>query len=148
MMKKTGPFLCDEGRNGGSMLKLEYDKKQIEDVIDRIVHKTMNMDLTWDWPCGVAYYGVSEAYEKTGKEEYLKLLKDRVDELIDLGLPKVWTVNACAMGHCLITLYEATGEQRYWDILMSKVDYIRNDALRFGDHVLQHTVSANNDFPG
>ena len=53
----------------------------------------------------------------------------------------------CAMGHCLITLYEATGEQRYWDILMSKVDYIRNDALRFGDHVLQHTVSANNDFP-
>ena len=129
------------------MLKLEYDKKQIEDVIDRIVHKTMNMDLTWDWPCGVAYYGVSEAYEKTGKEEYLKLLKDRVDELIDLGLPKVWTVNACAMGHCLITLYEATGEQRYWDILMSKVDYIRNDALRFGDHVLQHTVSANNDFP-
>ena len=147
MMKKTGPFLCDEGRNGGSMLKLEYDKKQIEDVIDRIVHKTMNMDLTWDWPCGVAYYGVSEAYEKTGKEEYLKLLKDRVDELIDLGLPKVWTVNACAMGHCLITLYEATGEQRYWDILMSKVDYIRNDALRFGDHVLQHTVSANNDFP-
>lgn len=135
------------GQNGGSMLRLDFDKKQIEDVIDRIVHKTMNMDLTWDWPCGVAYYGVSEAYEKTGKEEYLKLLKDRVDELIDLGLPKVWTVNACAMGHCLITLYEATGEQRYWDILMSKVDYIRNDALRFGDHVLQHTVSANNDFP-
>ena len=71
------------------MLKLEYDRNQIEDVIDRIVHNTMNMDLTLDWPCGVAYYGVSEAYEKTGKEEYLKLLKDRVDELIDLGLTKV-----------------------------------------------------------
>ena len=55
------------GQNGGSMLRLDFDKKQIEDVIDRIVHKTMNMDLTWDWPCGVAYYGVSEAYEKTGK---------------------------------------------------------------------------------
>jgi unsaturated rhamnogalacturonyl hydrolase len=51
------------------------------------------------------------------------------------------------MGHCLITLYEATGEQQYWDILMTKIDYIRKDALRFGDHVLQHTVSANNDFP-
>ena len=63
------------------MLRLEYDRKQIEEVIDRIVRKTMNMDLTWDWPCGVAYYGISEAYEKTGKEEYLKLLKDRVDEL-------------------------------------------------------------------
>ena len=30
---------------------------------------------------------------------------------------------------------------------MSKIAYLRNDALRFGDHVLQHTVSANNDFP-
>lgn len=129
------------------MLKLEFDKKQIEDAMDRIVRKTMNMDLTWDWPCGVAYYGISEAYEKTGKEEYLKLLKDRVDELIGLGLPSIWTVNACAMGHCLITLHQATGEQQYWDILMSKIEYIRKDALRFGDSVLQHTVSANNDFP-
>lgn len=129
------------------MLKLEYDKKQIEEVIDKIVHKTMNMDLTWDWPCGVAYYGISQAYEKTGKQEYLTLLKDRVDELIDLGLPKVWTVNACAMGHCLVSLYQATGEQKYYDILMTKVKYIREDALRFGDNVLQHTVSANNDFP-
>ena len=98
------------------MLKLEYDKKEIEEVIDKIV-------------------------------EYLELLKDRIDELIDLGLPKVWTVNACAMGHCLITLYQATGEQQYHDILMSKIAYLRKDALRFGDHVLQHTVSANNDFP-
>jgi unsaturated rhamnogalacturonyl hydrolase len=129
------------------MTKLEYNEKEILNQIDKIVTRTMKMDLTWDWPCGVAYYGIGEAYKATQNEEYLKLLKDRVDELIDLGLPAVWTVNACAMGHCLITLYEATGEQQYWDILMTKIDYIRKDALRFGDHVLQHTVSANNDFP-
>lgn len=129
------------------MLKLEYDKKQIEEVIDKIVKKTMNMDLTWDWPCGVAYYGIGEAYKKTGKREYLDMLKDRIDELIDLGLPKVWTVNACAMGHCLITLFKATGEQKYYDILMSKMKYLSEDALRFGERVLQHTVSADNDFP-
>ena len=129
------------------MLKLEYDKKQIEDVVDRIVKKTMNMDLTWDWPCGVACYGIGEAFEKTGRQEYLRLLKDRVDELIELGLPTVWTVNACAMGHCLVTLYQATGEQKYYDIIMSKIEYLKKDALRFGDRVLQHTVSPNNDFP-
>ena len=56
-------------------------------------------------------------------------------------------MNACSMGHCLITLYNATKEQKYYDILMSKIDYLMNDALRFGDHVLQHTVSSNNDFP-
>ena len=32
-----------KGRNGGAMLKLEYDKKEIEGVIDKIVKKTMNM---------------------------------------------------------------------------------------------------------
>lgn len=129
------------------MLKLKYDKKEIEEVIDKIVKKTMNMDLTWDWPCGVAYYGISIAYERTRNEEYLRLLKERVDELIDLGLPRVWTVNACAMGHCLVSLYQATGEQRYYDILKSKIEYIRKDAIRFEDNVLQHTVSAGNDFP-
>ena len=128
-------------------MNLDFNKKQIEQVIDKIVKRTMNMDLTWDWPCGVAYYGISEAYEKTKNEEYLKLLKDRVDELIELGLPKVWTVNACAMGHCLLSLYKATGEQKYMDILMTKIEYIQKHALRFGDNVLQHTVSANNDFP-
>ncbi len=129
------------------MLQLEYDKQQVEEVIDKIVRKTMNMDLTWDWPCGVAYYGISDAYVKTQKTEYLDLLKERVDELISLGLPKVWTVNACAMGHCMVTLYQATNEKKYYDILMSKMEYIKKDALRFGDRVLQHTVSAKNDFP-
>ena len=41
-------------KRGVQMLKLDFDRNQIEDAIDRIVHKTMNMDLTWDWPCGVA----------------------------------------------------------------------------------------------
>ncbi|MBQ9643128.1 MAG: glycoside hydrolase family 88 protein [Lachnospiraceae bacterium] len=129
------------------MSVLTYDSSEIKAVMDKVVERTMRMDMTWDWPCGVAYYGISKAYEVTGDETYLKAMKDRVDEYIELGLPKVWTVNACAMGHCLITLYHATKDQRYWDILMSKVEYLRKDALRFGDNVLQHTVSANNDFP-
>lgn len=128
-------------------MKLNYDREQILQAVDKIVKKTMQMDMTWDWPCGVAYYGVATAYERTGKEEYLTLLKERVDELISLGLPQVWTVNTCAMGHCLITLYQATGDQRYWDLILSKMEYLRTKALRFGDRVLQHTVSPKNDFP-
>lgn len=128
------------------MLKLNYDKEEIIKVIDKVVRKTMTMDLTWEWPCGVAYYGVSRAYKATGNKEYLDMLIKWTDEYIELGLPD-WTVNTCAMGHMLITLYEETGEQKYWDIVMSKVDYLRNHALRFGDNVLQHTVSIKNDFP-
>ncbi len=127
-------------------MKLQFEKEQIESMMDAIVKKTMAMDLTWDWPCGVAYYGISEAYVATGKKEYLELMKARVDEYIELGLPS-WTVNTCAMGHCLITLYEATGDEKYWKIALDKIDYLRNRALRFGKNVLQHTVSVNNDFP-
>lgn len=128
------------------MGKLNFDREQIENAMDLLVDRTKRMDMSWDWPCGVAYYGIATAYEITKKEDYLDFLKERVNELIDLGLP-TWTVNTCAMGHCLITLYEATGEEKYMDIIKSKIAYLRQDALRFGDHVLQHTVSANNDFP-
>lgn len=128
------------------MADVEYEKQTIEALIDKIVTRTMQMDLTWDWPCGVAYYGISKAYEVTKNEKYLNLMRERIDEYLALGLPN-WTVNTCAMGHCLLTLYEHTGEEKYWDIVQSKMDYLKNQALRFGDSVLQHTVSSRNDFP-
>ena len=127
-------------------MKLNYDKAQLEAVVDKVAERTMNMDMTWDWPCGVAYYGITEAYEATGNKKYLDMLTERVDELISLGLPD-FTVNTCAMGHVLLTLYKETGDETYKKIIDDKLDYLTNHALRFGDHVLQHTVSANNDFP-
>lgn len=129
------------------MTGLSYDREGIAALIERIVRRIMRMDLTWDWPGGVACYGIARAYEATGKEEYLALLKERIDEYMELGVPQTWTVNRCAMGHCLLTLYEVTGDSRYRELAMSKVEYLRRDALRFGDGVLQHTVSADNDFP-
>lgn len=54
------------------MANLIFDKAQIEATIDKIVDRTMRMDMTWDWPCGVAYYGICEAYEVTKNERYLQ----------------------------------------------------------------------------
>ncbi|BCJ94220.1 unsaturated rhamnogalacturonyl hydrolase YesR [Anaerocolumna cellulosilytica] len=125
---------------------LNFDRNEILEAMDKIVDRTKRMDMSWDWPCGVAYAGIAEAYEATKKEDYINFLKERVDELISLGLP-VWTVNTCAMGHCLITLYQTFGDEKYMELIQSKVEYLRNHALRFGDSVLQHTVSAKNDFP-
>lgn len=130
-----------------NMINLNNDRSQLEELIDKVVRRTMEMDMSWNWQCGVAYYGICKAYEATKKEEYIELLKERIDEYRRLGLPEVWTVNTCAMGHCLITLYEVTGDEAYWELVKSKIHYLKNDALRFGDSVLQHTVSANNDFP-
>ncbi len=127
-------------------MKLDFDKEQVLKAMDAVVERTMRMDMTWDWPCGVAYYGICEAFEATGKREYLDAVRARVDEFLEIGLP-TWTVNTCSMGHCCLSLYQHTGEKKYLDVVMSKIDYLKNSALRFGDHVLQHTVSANNDFP-
>ena len=128
------------------MANITFDRDRVLRAIDAIVRQTMNMDMMWDWPCGVAYLGICEAFRVTGNREYLDLLKARVDEYIELGLPS-WTVNTCAMGHAMLTLYEVTGDEKYKDIALSKLDYLRHRALRFGDNVLQHTVSDKNDFP-
>lgn len=128
------------------MLKLASARSELKQTVVRVVDYTFGMDLTWDWPGGVAYYGVSRAFEATGEQAYLDRMAAWCDEYLEAGLP-VWTVNTCAMGHMLLTLYEQTKEQKYLDLILSKVDYLQNKALRFGDGVLQHTVSANNDFP-
>ncbi|MGF7145142.1 unsaturated rhamnogalacturonyl hydrolase [Anaerotaenia torta] len=118
-------------------MELNYNREEIINVIDKVVRKTMTMDLTWDWPCGVAYYGVSRAYKITDNKEYLDMLIKWTDEYLELG-ELGWSINTCAMGHMLITLYEETGEEKYWKIIMSKVDFIRNRASRFADGVLEH----------
>lgn len=128
------------------MIRLRYDKDALTETIDNIVRKTFDMDMPWDWPCGVAYYGICEAYYATGKTEYIDYLKIWTDEYIALGLPE-WNVNTCAMGHAMLTLYEVTGEERYWKIAESKLEYLQKNAIRFGEQVLQHTVSSKNDFP-
>lgn len=125
---------------------LNYDKTQLLAAIDHVVDKTLEMDLTWEWPCGVGFYGVCKAYEATGKKEYIDRLAKWTDEYIALGIPP-FTVNTCAMGHTMMTLYEVTGDEKYWKIALDKLDYLRHKALRFGKNVLQHTVSVNNDFP-
>lgn len=139
----------------------EKSREELLLLIDQIVKKTMTMDLTWEWPCGVAYYGICCAYELTGRQEYLDFLTGWVSEYQKLGLP-AWNVNTCAMGHTLLTLYEKTGNEVYHELIRSKISYLREDALRFqpdGDGaaasdgsgktagVLQHTVSSANDFP-
>ena len=44
------------------MKRITYDKETLENIIDKLVDRTKRMDMTWDWPCGVAYYGIAEAY--------------------------------------------------------------------------------------
>ncbi|MBA4493784.1 glycoside hydrolase family 88 protein [Paenactinomyces guangxiensis] len=129
------------------MPKLIFDEDEIRKVIDRVVHRTFRMDFNWDWPAGVAFYGVAEAYGATGRTEYLDLLKDWVDEKLEDGLPRL-SINGVAIGHSLLSLYQATGDEKYIDIATQMADFLKNDAERFADGVFQHTVNSETyNFP-
>ncbi|MDB5084364.1 MAG: glycosyl hydrolase family 88 [Bacilli bacterium] len=128
------------------MSALEFDAQKIQTVIDRIVKRTLNMDFTWDWPAGVAFYGVSEAFRATGNPQYLEALIQWVDQLIEDELPP-YTINAVSIGHTLITLYQETRNDKYLQVAITMADYLKNEAPRFADGIFQHTVSQNYNFP-
>ena len=128
------------------MAGLQFDREKVLAAMDAVAERTMRMDLTRDWPCGVAYYGICEAAQASGNDRYLSLVQERVDELMSLGLPPV-TVNTCSMGHCCLTLFERTGEAKYREAAERLLRYLAHDAPRFGEGILQHTVSAKDDFP-
>ncbi|WP_042461902.1 glycoside hydrolase family 88/105 protein [Neobacillus dielmonensis] len=129
------------------MANLVFDEQEVKEKIDRVVEKTMKMDYGWDWPGGVAFFGIAEAYEATGEQKYLHYLKNWVDEQLEDGLPPL-SVNASAIGHTLLTLYLTTNEQRYLESAIQMANFLLNDAERFADGILQHTVNGGRDvFP-
>ncbi|GAB6926113.1 rhamnogalacturonyl hydrolase YesR [Paenibacillus sp. JCM 10914] len=123
------------------MPTLKYDEQVVAQAIDRVVERTFRMDFSWDWPGGVAFYGVCEAYAATGKREYLEPLKAWVDENMEDGLPKL-SVNGVSIGHSLLTLYEVYEDERYLDTAKAMAEYLTLDAARFGSGIFQHTVNS------
>lgn len=129
------------------MAIVNYDEAEIKKILDKVVRRTMNIDFTWDWPCGVAFYGICKAWEVTKNQDYIDFLVNWVDEYLEIGIPP-FTINAVSMGHTMLTLFEATGDQKYMDIAIKKAEFLRNEAVRFGEGVFQHTtVAAQNEFP-
>jgi len=134
-------------KGAAAMPALVFDEQHIGQVIDKVVERTFRMDFSWDWPGGVAFYGVCEAYEATGKIEYLEQLKAWVDENMEDGLPKL-SVNGVSIGHSLLTLYNVYGDERYIETAKEMAEYLTHDAVRFGEGIFQHTVNSETyNFP-
>ncbi|MBP1974482.1 rhamnogalacturonyl hydrolase YesR [Cohnella thailandensis] len=128
------------------MPALALDKNEMIEVMDRMAERTFEMDFTWDWPAGVAFYGVSRALEAGCDSRYLDRLVAWVDSKLEEGLPP-WTVNSVSIGHCLIALYRKTENETYLATAIEMAEYLKHHAPRFADGVFQHTVSQNYQFP-
>lgn len=70
------------------MPRFEYDENELKEMIDTVVRRTMNIDFTWSWSCGVAFYGIGKAWEVTGNQEYIDFMVKWVDEYLDLEHPQ------------------------------------------------------------
>jgi len=127
-------------------IKLQFDKDKVQKLMNAVMERTLRIDLTWDWPCGVAFYGITRAADALGNQSYVEKLAAWVDEYMTLGLPGM-TVNTSAMGHTLLYLYQKTGSGKYLEPLREILSWLKTKAARFGSGVLQHVVSAKNDFP-
>jgi len=67
------------------MPALQFDEKKVRTTIDLVVKRTMKMDFSWDWPAGVAFYGISRAWEVTGDKSYIDFLANWADGFIKAG---------------------------------------------------------------
>jgi len=56
-------------------------------------------------------------------------------------LPKL-SVNGVSVGHSLLTLNEATKDERYIETAKEMAEFLTHDAVRFGDGIFQHTVNS------
>ncbi len=126
---------------------LTIDQEELKSVIHKVVQRTMQTDYIWEWPGAVAFYGIGKAWECTGEPSYMDFLKNWVDTYMDIGIPG-FMVNSVAMGHVLLFLHDYTDDKKYLDLAIEKAEFLEHKALRFGNRVLQHTVSDNDDFPG
>jgi len=123
----------------------------LESVFNRMIQANehnsndhMNFD-TWEWPVGVALYGLYKFYRLTGKEQYLQFMVEWYDRHIEAGLPPK-NVNSVAPLLTLIHIYEQGGNERYLRICEEWADWIMKDMPRTEEGGLQHiTIIADNE---
>lgn len=122
---------------------IDTPKKTFEKIMYSVFKRTIEMDFSWNWSGGVAFYGFVRAWEVTGNPEYIEYLKGWVDDYVEEGLPE-FTINAVAIGYTLLALHDYTGDEKYMDLAKLQAEYLSDKAIRFGEGVFQHTVSEKN----
>lgn len=117
-----------------------YTAEQVKETMYRVFKRTTDMDFSWNWGGGVAFYGLVRAWEVTGDDAYIEYLKGWVDNYLEEGTGQ-YTINTIALGYTVLALYDYTGEEKYMDVAKSQAEFLLNEAIKFGDGVYQHTVS-------
>ncbi|MBR7160715.1 MAG: glycoside hydrolase family 88 protein [Clostridia bacterium] len=100
-----------------------------------------NIDIDkWEWPQGVAMYGLYRYYTLKGDKKILDWLFDWYDRHLEAGLPPK-NINTTSPLIALTYLYEIDPKQTYLDTIKEWADYIMTKFARTEENGFQHSGS-------
>ena len=106
-------------------------------------HLTMN---NWEWPTGVALYGIYKTYQQSGDGAILDYLRSWYDDMLSRPEKPHRNVNTVAPALALTCLYEETGEERYLAEIEVWIDWVLREMPRTEHGGLQHCTVWNKHY--
>ena len=106
-------------------------------------HLTMN---NWEWPTGVALYGIYKTYQQSGDRAVLDYLTGWYDDMLSREEKPHRNVNTVAPVLTLTCLYDETKNEKYLPEIESWLDWVLNEMPRTEYGGLQHCTVWNKHY--
>ncbi len=131
-------------------------KHDYEQIAQRVLDKLKQPDETnvsqghltmdnWEWPTGVALYGVWKTYVRTGDEKILEYLQNWYSRRFTMEAPHR-NVNTVAPMLALTCIYEKTRKEEYLPHILSWANWVMNEMPRTEFGGLQHCTVWNRHY--
>ena len=106
-------------------------------------HLTMD---NWEWPTGVALYGIYKTYQQTGDPKILEYLKGWYGDMLSREKQPHRNVNTVAPVLTLTCLYEETKNPEYLPVIESWLNWVLKEMPRTEYGGLQHCTAWNRHY--
>ena len=106
-------------------------------------HLTMN---NWEWPTGVALYGIYKTYQQSGDRSILDYLTGWYDDMLSRETKPHRNVNTVAPVLTLTCLYQETKNEKYLPVIESWIDWVLKEMPRTEYGGLQHCTVWNKHY--
>ncbi len=106
-------------------------------------HLTMN---NWEWPTGVALYGIYKTYQQSGDKKILDYLVCWYDDMLSREEKPHRNVNTVAPVLTLTCIYEETRNEKYLPVIESWIKWVMEEMPRTEFGGLQHCTVWNKHY--
>ena len=96
----------------------------------------------WEWPQGVALFGLYLYYKETGDKKYFDMIVKYFEDHIKKGLPQKNVNTMCPM-LTMTYIYEETGDEKYLTLCKEWLEYVMNEMPRTVEGGIQHITTAD-----